>query len=105
MRPYLFVRARELIRKGLIRKTAETPRAVYFVAQNEKGKEFNIEICYENRPDGNSIFSWKCDCDFMGIQGVPNKTICSHIIAAFIIMGLDIWIETFRYFLRKRHGA
>jgi len=104
MRPYLFARARDLLRKDLIRKTAETPKSTYFVVKNEDGREFNVEVFYESRDGGNSIFKWKCDCDFMGIQGISNGTLCSHVMAAFLYIGLGDYVETFKYFLRKRHG-
>lgn len=101
MRKYLFLRAADLICKGLIRPAGESPKAYYFTGKNEKGKEFNVEIFYEYRDGTNSILRWKCDCHYMGVQGISNGGVCSHVLAAFTYIILGKFVETFRFLVNK----
>jgi len=43
----------------------------FFKVKSSSGQEYNIEV------------QANCDCEYMGIQGVVNSQICSHILAVF----------------------
>ena len=84
MRKYLFAQARKIILNGEIERTILREGSEWFKVKNPSGKEFEVHLWYERRENKNSLLRWNCNCEYMGMSGIANRTICSHILAVFI---------------------
>ena len=53
------------------------------VTHEFSGKNHFFKVKTKQGTEHNVIIQASCDCKFMGVTGIANKTICSHILAVF----------------------
>lgn len=86
MRKDIFLKAIELVEKGMIKKVEENQKSAYFIV-GVNGKEGinaknEVRISYYQ-----GILHYNCTCKFGSLKTPKYNVPCSHIIAAFILLG------------------